>query len=561
MSVVTKEKIYEVINGLPDDVSDHNQVNKHISIAIEDVCKKLNVGCMTVSIESPVHNPLTQGERLNFNLVESEAGYDEECAYRKKYVTPQKCVVTITSYPVRNTVFSDEEISDIDEISRLIFFYGTRSRAYRLLDKAINYDALTGVLNQHGMVMSVMKMSDKDAFKDYNAVFFNIRNFKYINSRVGSRRGDEALIAYANTIKTHLADHGMVCRLGGDNFFVLVKKEFAPDFISFLKQVTITVNTRYENVNFDVSARIGMYEIEDGDSFPSAINKASIAYSATRRSGADSFHVYRSEMMKRDTENKKVSMTFKKALDDENIVVYYQPKVNILTNEIVGAEALVRWKREGRVDSPSVFIPILEADGNVRELDIYVFEKVCQNIREQIDAGIEPVKVSVNFSRVHLFNEALTEKIIGIVERYNVPRRYIEIEITESAYYSDTESQDYFIKVMHEAGFTVAIDDFGTGLSSLSILTNGNIDVIKLDKSLVDNVASAEGKDAVLFKCIVRMIYSMGIDMIAEGVETKEQLEFLKTEKCNNVQGFLYDRPLEYRVFRGRLVNSRTYAV
>ena len=252
---------------------------------------------------------------------------------------------------------------------------------------------------------------------------------------------------------------------------------------------------------------------------------------------------------------------FKKALDDENIVVYYQPKVNILTNEIVGAEALVRWKREGRVDSPSVFIPILEADGNVRELDIYVFEKVCQNIREQIDAGIEPVKVSVNFSRVHLFNEALTEKIIGIVERYNVPRRYIEIEITESAYYSDTESQDYFIKVMHEAGFTVAIDDFGTGLSSLSILTNGNIDVIKLDKSLVDNVASAEGKDAVLFKCIVRMIYSMGIDMIAEGVETKEQLEFLKTEKCNNVQGFLYDRPLEYRVFRGRLVNSRTYAV
>lgn len=378
---------------------------------------------------------------------------------------------------------------------------------------------------------------------------------------MGSRRGDEALIAYANTIKTHLADHGMVCRLGGDNFFVLVKKEFAPDFISFLKQVTITVNTRYENVNFDVSARIGMYEIEDGDSFPSAINKASIAYSATRRSGADSFHVYRSEMMKRDTENKKVSMTFKKALDDENIVVYYQPKVNILTNEIVGAEALVRWKREGRVDSPSLFIPILEADGNVRELDIYVFEKVCQNIREQIDAGIEPVKVSVNFSRVHLFNEALTEKIIGIVERYNVPRRYIEIEITESAYYSDTESQDYFIKVMHEAGFTVAIDDFGTGLSSLSILTNGNIDVIKLDKSLVDNVASAEGKDAVLFKCIVRMIYSMGIDMIAEGVETKEQLEFLKTEKCNNVQGFLYDRPLEYRVFRGRLVNSRTYAV
>lgn len=561
MSVVTKEKIYEVINGLPDDVSDHNQVNKHISIAIEDVCKKLNVGCMTVSIESPVHNPLTQGERLNFNLVESEAGYDEECAYRKKYVTPQKCVVTITSYPVRNTVFSDEEISDIDEISRLIFFYGTRSRAYRLLDKAINYDALTGVLNQHGMVMSVMKMSDKEEFKDYNAVFFNIKNFKYINSRVGSRRGDETLIAYANTIKTHLADHGMVCRLGGDNFFVLVKKEFAPDFISFLKQVTITVNTRYENVNFDVSARIGMYEIEDGDSFQSAINKASIAYSVTRRNGADSFYVYRSEMMKRDTENKKVSMTFKKALDDENIVVYYQPKVNILTNEIVGAEALVRWKREGRVDSPSVFIPILEADGNVRELDLYVFEKVCQNIREQIDAGIEPVKVSVNFSRVHLFNEALTEKIIGIVERYNVPRRYIEIEITESAYYSDTESQDYFIKVMHEAGFTVAIDDFGTGLSSLSILTNGNIDVIKLDKSLVDNVASAEGKDAVLFKCIVRMIYSMGIDMIAEGVETKEQLEFLKTEKCNNVQGFLYDRPLEYRVFRGRLVNSRTYAV
>lgn len=561
MSVVTKEKIYEVINGLPDDVADYNQVNKHISSAIEDVCEKLNIGYMTVSIESPVHNPLTQGEQLSFNLIESEEGYDEECAYRKKYVTPQKGVVTITSYPVRNTVFSDEEISDIDEISRLIFLYGTRSRAYRLLDKAINYDTLTGVLNQHGMVMNVMKMGDKDEFKDYNAVFFNIKNFKYINSRVGSRRGDEALIAYANAIKAELADHGMVCRLGGDNFFVLVKKAFALDFINFLKQVTITVNTRYEKVNFDISARMGMYEIEDGDSFSSAINKASIAYNAARRSGVDSFYVYRSEMMKKDTENKKVSMTFKKAIDDENIVVYYQPKVNILTNEIVGAEALVRWKREGRVDSPAMFIPILEADGNVRELDIYVFEKVCQNIREQLDAGIEPVKVSVNFSRVHLFNEALTEKLIDIVERYDVPREYIEIEITESAYYSDPESQDYFIKAMHDAGFTVAIDDFGTGLSSLSILTNGNIDVIKLDKSLVDNVASSESKDAVLFKSIVRMIYSMGIDMIAEGVETKEQLEFLKAEKCNNVQGFLYDRPLEYGVFRDRLMNSRTYAL
>lgn len=561
MSVLTKEKIYEVINGLPDDVADYNEVNKHISGAIADVCKKLNVGHMKVSIESPIHNPLTQGEQLSFDLIQSEIGYDEECAYRNKYVTPQKGVVTITSYPVKNTVFSDEEIADIDEISRLIFLYGTRSRAYRLLDKAINYDTLTGVLNQHGMVMSVMKMSDKDEFKDYNAVFFNIKNFKYINSRVGSRRGDEALIAYANAIKADLADHGKVCRLGGDNFFVLVKKAFALDFISFLKQVTITVNTRYEKVSFDVSARMGMYEIEDGDSFSSAINKASIAYNAARRSGVDSFYVYRSEMMKKDTENKKVSMTFKKAIDDENIVVYYQPKVNILTNEIVGAEALVRWKREGRVDSPAVFIPILEADGNVRELDIYVFEKVCQNIREQLDAGIEPVKVSVNFSRVHLFNEALTEKLISIVERYDVPRQYIEVEITESAYYSDTESQDYFIKSMHDAGFTVAIDDFGTGLSSLSILTNGNIDVIKLDKSLVDNVASSESKDAVLFKSIVRMIYSMGIDMIAEGVETKEQLEFLKAEKCNNVQGFLYDRPLEYGVFKDRLINSRIYAI
>lgn len=257
--------------------------------------------------------------------------------------------------------------------------------------------------------------------------------------------------------------------------------------------------------------------------------------------------------------DQRATFLFAEALTNEEFKVYYQPKVRLEDNSLCGCEALVRWLRHGKVVPPMEFIPALEQDGSVCELDFYVFDRVCADIRKWLDDGIEPVKVSVNFSKHHLKNPETAENIIGIINRYDIDTKYIEVELTESACYEDVSELQDFLRELSNNNISVSIDDFGTGYSSLSLLKDLMVDIIKLDQSFVRAIDSGEGEevrnDMVIIKNIVTMIRELNMDVIAEGVETLDEAGFLREVKCNMAQGYLFDKPMPHddfdRLLRG----------
>ena len=252
---------------------------------------------------------------------------------------------------------------------------------------------------------------------------------------------------------------------------------------------------------------------------------------------------------------------FPKALENREFVVYYQPKVTLEDNCLCGCEALVRWFRDGVMVPPMQFIPVLEWEGSVCKLDFYVLDQVCRDVQEWMAKGIEPVRISVNFSKAHLHNPDLAKKILAVLQKYDVPSRYIEIELTEMSGYENYETLLDFVRTMHESGVSTSIDDFGTGYSSLNLLKDLNVDIIKLDKSFLNNMESRKKNDVIVIKNIIQMVNELDMEVIAEGVETMEQADFLRGMHCCMAQGFLFDRPLPHDDFEKRLNGDHVYSL
>ena len=230
------------------------------------------------------------------------------------------------------------------------------------------------------------------------------------------------------------------------------------------------------------------------------------------------------------------------------------------TNTLCGCEALVRWFQSGRIVPPMSFIPILEQEGSVCDLDFYVFEQVCKDLRGWIDAGLDPVRVSSNFSKVHLLSETLAQDILNIIKKYDVPPDLIEIELTEMSGHDDNLTMGNFINTMREAGVHTSIDDFGTGYSSVNLLKDLQVDMIKLDRSFLNEMELRTKKEEIVIRNIVNMIRELGMEVIAEGVETRGQAEFLKGINCTLAQGYLYDRPIPKEEYDERL-KKRVYEI
>lgn len=245
-----------------------------------------------------------------------------------------------------------------------------------------------------------------------------------------------------------------------------------------------------------------------------------------------------------------------KAIENHEIKAYYQPKYDSITNRLVGAEALVRWiKEEGNIIMPGNFIPILENTKDIMVIDWYMLEEVCKLLNKQQKQNISSVPIAVNFSRMHIYEEDFIDKLCKIVNCYNLPYNLIEIEITESAFTVSSQKVIDLIEKIHNAGFRVAIDDFGSGLSSLSMIKDVCVDVIKIDKSLLDGNCENE-KERIVLESIFDFAHRLKLITVAEGVETIEQLSFLRTCSCQIIQGFIYSKPLPELEF-SKLFNNK----
>ena len=256
-------------------------------------------------------------------------------------------------------------------------------------------------------------------------------------------------------------------------------------------------------------------------------------------------------------EDKIILAELETAMENHELQAYYQPLYDTLSNKMVNAEALVRWvKKDGTVVPPSYFIPVLEKCNAILDVDWYILKESCKLLRYQIDNALNPVPISVNFSRMHLvYENDIAERLCRIVDSYQLAHKWIEIEITESAFINQPEEVALLVKQIRDLGFKVAIDDFGSGLSSLSFVKDVEVDTLKIDRSLLSKNCETE-KERIVLESIFNFAHRLRLTTVAEGVETREQLGFLRTCDCKKIQGFLFAKPEPLASF---VENCRTH--
>ncbi len=424
-------------------------------------------------------------------------------------------------------------------------------------------DRLTGLPNYEEFVHMGRALEKKGRLSSYTAFHINIKGFKYINRKYGYETGNEVLVGVADFLKDRLKKNEIIGRTGNDNFVALVLDENAGRFQVRIKSAVPDTDI-LEDVapnQLPYAIRCSIYKIRPEDTIDTVLNSCTMAMSKLRfEKAVDDFIEYEDEMFDNILKDGDILTSYKKAINNGEFCVYYQPKVDIRNNSLCGAEALVRWIKDGQLIPPSMFVPLLESEGLITALDMYVYERVCKDIREWEEAGITPVPISSNFSKLHLDNPDFPFRVVGMADMQKVDHRFLCVELTESSGYSNQEALDYFVEKMKEAGISVAMDDFGTGYSSLSLLGDVPMDEIKIDKSFVDRISDTSLHGATMVRNVIRMILDLDRKVICEGVETKEQLEFLREAGCNIIQGYYFDQPLTKEEFTNRL-KTRIYRV
>lgn len=315
-------------------------------------------------------------------------------------------------------------------------------------------------------------------------------------------------------------------------------------------------------VNYSVEIAAGIYKLKPEDMSNPNINQmidwANVAQKSVKNISGNQLGIFGKEMWHKQWRELVISQSIESALENGEISVWLQPQFNFVTNKIIGAEALCRWTHNslGWI-SPGEFIPILERTGQISQLDYYIWEQACKLMRKWLDQGsFIPVSVSVNISRIDLLDDKIDNRLVGLLEKYNIPASMLRLEITESAYMSKPEVLIDIVNKLHELGFTVEMDDFGSGFSSLNMLKEVQVDVLKMDLRFLQNQDNSEGgKGRKIIKAVIRMAHELTIPVIAEGVETKQQALFLSSVGCALMQGYYFSKPLKVPEFE-KLVKS-----
>lgn len=544
------KEFFECISGDADTQQQRIQCIRNGLAAIAD---RLRLGKAEITVDIPKNRFMPLGERSSAVLYEREVTelgtpVDIEMKIRTGGT------VFIKDYPY-GPGYSEEEIQTHRFIFREIFIQYNRTLAQCMLEKIMNTDINTGVANQNSLMYYAVNLIKNGRLGDYTGIFFNIHNFKYVNKVFDYSQGDVILRNYAHMVKSYLDSDEEIARLGGDNFVVICRNENASDFISKIKDVHMSHEFRSVKRELQMGVTAGIACLEGVDKPREVMARTSIAYQAARKTGAGSIVVYTKEIQKQLMDDQEILAAFPQALAAGEFVVYYQPKVRIADKSIYGAEALVRWVRDGQVVTPARFIPQFEREGSVCRLDYYMLEQVCGFLKSRLDKGLKIVPVSVNFSRRHLEEGDLVERITGTIDRFGIDRSYIEIELTESEDYQNYEIMSSVIGRLKERGISTSIDDFGTGFSSLNMIKKVDLDTIKIDKSLIpfDDVNNNKHQDIVMFASIIDLIGRLGKKSVAEGVETTQQLDYLEKLGCDIVQGYVFDKPLPKDEFEQRL--------
>lgn len=422
----------------------------------------------------------------------------------------------------------------------------------RVSIEAPRIDAATGLLGKEAFFDEAAAYLRHSGARDVSIVCFDVDHFKLFNDLHGLDCGDELLRYLGRALALRFSPDGAqpLARLAADTF-ALCATGIRPERV---ERILVDISSECPN-GIDAIVRAGVYRIEDPASPVSIMcDRAVIALRTVKGSYFDRVALYDPGMREALVLEREVVAGVESALREDRIELFLQPKCNIRTGKIVGAEALARWRHPERgIVAPGEFIPLIERNGLVRSLDLRVWEKTAAWIRGLIDEGVQPVPVSVNVSRADIYLVDVAAELHALVERYGIDPSLIEVEITESAY---SERPDRIVAAfdeLAERGFTVLMDDFGSGYSSLNMLKDINVDVLKIDMRFLDR-DDRRSKD--IMESVIRMARWLDLPVIAEGVETREQVNFLLDVGCSYAQGYYYARPMEAAAFEALLTDG-----
>lgn len=422
------------------------------------------------------------------------------------------------------------------------------------LEKRPSYtDQLTGMYNKNGMSQWIMQRYvngyDTDKHANDMAMYIDIQRFKMVNDSFGMEEGDRLLKHVADVIRQAVGKSGTGCRIDADRFLLFMscererQEEVASEILAKISAFELP---------FEVACNAGIYRVNGTHLASDAIiDRAVLAYSAIKGSYSKKYCFYSTRLREQMITEQEITGLMNASLKNRQFEVYYQPQYDHKQGSLIGAEALVRWNHPDKgMISPANFIPVFEKNGFIVQLDAYVFEEVCKFIKHCMEEGLPVVPVSVNLTRYDIFSPNFIESLEETRKKYGISPKYLRVEITESAALGNSQFINEAVRKLHQFGYFVEMDDFGSGYSSLNILKDIDFDMIKLDMRFLHKEEGERQRGGIILSSIVRMANWLSLPVIAEGVETIEQADFLKSIGSDYVQGYLYSRPLEKNVYK-----------
>ena len=431
-------------------------------------------------------------------------------------------------------------------------------RAVKDLQYLANYDSLTQLPNR-ALCMDRINYALKSAARAESMVavmFLDLDHFKDVNDSLGHAVGDLLLKSTSRRLQESIRSEDTLARLGGDEFVIILNNiHNSENVIDVVDKIVASFEMPFKLSNYEVNTTVSIGVCtypHDGMDVDSLMKAADAAMYKAKEAGRNTYEFYQSELNQLANRRHQLVNELRKAIQNNELSCVFQPQLNLTTNSIIGAEVLLRWSSPllGNI-SPAEFIPIAESSGLIKEIGDWVLENTCRVLDECLKQGIE-IRLAVNLSAMQFKQTDLAGQIATLLGKYGIKPKYLEVEITESMLMRDVKNAVKVLERLKEMNIRIAIDDFGTGYSSLSYLRRFPLDALKIDQSFVDQLV-VDNDDTAITLAIISMAKSLRLEVIAEGVETAQQLEFLRENDCDDIQGYYFSKPLIENDFKNFL--------
>ncbi len=548
-------KFLKLYSDLVSAMNDFNKIDvRRIENLLIEICHMFR---LSKAVTRVFKNPEDEQKGISETLSCFDTGENGEEIHSLRFVTSVMTISTITVYMAPDKKrLTEDEFNKVDLVMRTVVSFISRNRMKELVYELAFFDDY-GYPNLRNWNNNLTELVMENKAGGKLAFRYNLRHFELINQEFGRQVGDVIMKSHFSQLQSLVGEDGMVARLGGDNFLGLCPGDKTRAVVDYLTEAVVKT-PKGGGVNIHTSAGFFRIPSERPATVGEIMGSIISAFRVAQTGGMDNIIFYDDSFVENKDKTMKIQQHFSEALERDEFRPYYQPKVNVITGKLVGAEALCRWFMPNRIVPPAEFIPVLEQTSEICRLDLHMLECVCKDMRRWADEGRELIRISINFSRKHILNTYLPETIAEIVDRYSIPHELIDIEFTEST--SEVEFSDLkrMATKLRDMGFYLSIDDFGIGYSSLNLIKDIPWTTLKIDKNfLPEETEDKNSVSNIMFKHVVSMTRQLGLECIAEGVETIEHVSILNYNGCEIAQGYFFDKPLSVKEFEQRLASGK----